>query len=372
MLLDPQSGKFQTVTSLTGIPTHRHIDYGVWQNVFRCHIPALRMTNSTEKFEDSLRKLGVKTTNGKKAPNKPCLLLAVFDQFERTDKIENKFRYESRLLTCFDRYYQVCGQVRKRRSVSHPYIRLVRDGFWHLHNKNGDEWESLKGLEIETLADKGPKITESVEYASLKSDYFECLKIQKIRNRLRHVLIDRWLPEHKARIWNAIRQTQDLIRFQDIEISLAEVNEYSEFWRKVVNHRDSKFRSRVLKAYDYQCAATGWRLMPFRSAESSNKYWTTLLEAAHIIPVSDSRNNAINNGIALTPTLHLAMDRHLIAPGPDHLWHVSDYVLNEVDHDDGARQISELHEKQMILPIREEYHPTYSALEWSLVHLLKP
>ena len=150
------------------------------------------MTNSTDKFEDSLRKLKVLQSQGRVAPNKPCLLLAVFDQFETTDKIENKFHYESRLLTCFDRYFQVCGQDRDRRSVSHPYIRLVRDGFWHLRYKNGD-----LSSEIEKLADKGPNVTESVEYASLQRDYFECLKICETRNRLRHVLIDRWLPEHR-------------------------------------------------------------------------------------------------------------------------------------------------------------------------------
>jgi putative restriction endonuclease len=47
------------------------------------------------------------------------------------------------------------------------------------------------------------------------------------------------------------------------------------------------------------------------------------VEAAHLIPFSESHDDDPRNGIALAPTLHWALDRYLIAPGPDYKWHVS-------------------------------------------------
>ena len=79
--------------------------------------------------------------------------------------------------------------------------------------------------------------------------------------------------------------------------------------------RTAAFRRIVLEAYDYRCAATGWRVLIPGG--------TTLIEAAHIVPFADSFDDNPRNGMALTPTFHDALDRNLIAPGPDMKWHVS-------------------------------------------------
>ena len=50
---------------------------------------------------------------------------------------------------------------------------------------------------------------------------------------------------------------------------------------------------------------------------------SSLIEAAHIVPFSESHNDDPRNGMALTPTFHVALDRNLIAPGPDMKWRVS-------------------------------------------------
>jgi hypothetical protein len=41
------------------------------------------------------------------------------------------------------------------------------------------------------------------------------------------------------------------------------------------------------------------------------------------IPFSESQDDDSRNGIALAPTFRRALDRYLIAPGPDLKWHVS-------------------------------------------------
>lgn len=52
-----------------------------------------------------------------------------------------------------------------------------------------------------------------------------------------------------------------------------------------------------------------------------------VVEAAHIHPFSEAGDDDPRNGLALTPDLHWAMDRHLIALGPDLCWHVSPMLV---------------------------------------------
>lgn len=63
--------------------------------------------------------------------------------------------------------------------------------------------------------------------------------------------------------------------------------------------RDSRFRSKIMRAYDARCALTGVQL--------------DLPEAAHILPVaSPDSTDSVSNGIALLPSFHRAFDRGLI------------------------------------------------------------
>ena len=68
--------------------------------------------------------------------------------------------------------------------------------------------------------------------------------------------------------------------------------------------RDSKFRRAVLYAYEGRCALTGMRLV--------NGGGRLETEAAHIMSVGDGGPDAINNGIALSGTIHWMFDRGLI------------------------------------------------------------
>lgn len=70
-----------------------------------------------------------------------------------------------------------------------------------------------------------------------------------------------------------------------------------------------KFREEVLKAYDYKCAITGESIQ----IDNYNNTTTYLLEAAHIIPYSDSGSFSVNNGISLSVQMHRMFDKKLFA-----------------------------------------------------------
>jgi Predicted restriction endonuclease len=69
--------------------------------------------------------------------------------------------------------------------------------------------------------------------------------------------------------------------------------------------RDAAFRGLVLTAYDNTCAVTGLRII--------NGGGKAEAQAAHIWSVADGGPDEVQNGIALSATVHWLFDRHLIA-----------------------------------------------------------
>lgn len=325
-------------------------------------------------FEAAFKNLNVRYQgSGNPTPHKACMLLAVIDQMDtEADVVENRFKYEPQILDNYDRYFKIARPQATRSEAHYPFVFLVSENFWHLHDKQNQKL-NLSAREAQSLAGKSlQKIFDVVEFASINAELFELLKDPEGRWRLRQTLIRKWLPDYENKIVSEIRNSKDIHRSFEADLTEEETVIAIENWRKVQNFHDSKFRFRVLKAYGFRCAATGWHLRSPRKKQNQNVEYaqSTLLEAAHIMPVSDSRNNRISNGMALTPTLHVAMDSRLIAPGPDHLWHVSEFVWQQAEVDEGARQISAIDGQRIFLPTDQNLHPTRSILEWSEKHLL--
>jgi putative restriction endonuclease len=74
--------------------------------------------------------------------------------------------------------------------------------------------------------------------------------------------------------------------------------------------RDSAFRRLVCQAYDDTCAVTGLRII--------NGGGRSEVQAAHIWPVESGGPDVIQNGIALSGTVHWLFDRHLISLTDDY------------------------------------------------------
>lgn len=73
--------------------------------------------------------------------------------------------------------------------------------------------------------------------------------------------------------------------------------------------RDAAFRQAVLAAYDDTCAVTGLKLI--------NGGGRAEAQAAHVMPVEHGGPDIVQNGIALSATVHWLFDRHLISIGAD-------------------------------------------------------
>lgn len=74
--------------------------------------------------------------------------------------------------------------------------------------------------------------------------------------------------------------------------------------------RDANFRLEVCRAYDNRCAVTGLKII--------NGGGRAEVQAAHIKPVAAGGPDIVQNGIALSATVHWLFDRHLISIDKDY------------------------------------------------------
>ncbi|WP_245495377.1 HNH endonuclease [Rhizobium leguminosarum] len=95
--------------------------------------------------------------------------------------------------------------------------------------------------------------------------------------------------------------------------------------------REAGFRRRVCDAYDNRCAVTGLRIV--------NGGGKAEAQAAHIWPVASGGPDVVQNGIALSATVHWLFDRHLIS--------LTDEYRILVSHNKVPSELRALFEKQM-------------------------
>jgi putative restriction endonuclease len=126
--------------------------------------------------------------------------------------------------------------------------------------------------------------------------------------------------------------------------------------------RSPAFRRKILAIYDHQCAACGLRI----KLPAGND--VSFIDAAHLIPFSESQNDHPTNGLALCKNHHWAMDRNLIAPAPDHHWHVSKIL--DPRRSNGEKELIALSGQALLLPQDGAFHPDAEGLKWRRKQLI--
>ncbi|MGX7873203.1 HNH endonuclease [Mesorhizobium sp. ORM6] len=141
-------------------------------------------------------------------------------------------------------------------------------------------------------------------------------------------------PENAVRLEldprNLDTETFDLIR--------APLEEQSRRIEQILLNRkirDANFRRQICDAYDNRCAVTGIRLV--------NGGGKAEVQAAHIWPVASGGPDVVQNGLALSGTIHWLFDRHLISLTDDYRLLVShNKVPNEL-RNLFAQQLGRIH-----------------------------
>ncbi|MBT2771868.1 HNH endonuclease [Halomonas sp. ISL-60] len=305
-----------------------------------------------------LAKLRVGHSRGRLAPNKPCLLLAIICEVQSGHITTPTIAIDDRLISrYFDLYEAITGQ----RQPANPQLPL-----WHLKSdqgRSGPLWQPLFAANIATLA---PRLGQPKSIAALRELFTEALfdpELFKIfqNSQKAHdasaLLVTKYLYDEQY-------HQKDIHRYLTRALDSSEYEKHPEalignvIEERQQQARSAAFRSLVLEAYDYRCAASRLRYI--------TPDYRYLVEAAHLVPFSESQDDRPTNGLALTPNLHWAMDNHLIAPGPDLQWHVSPGIDRFVTDNSW---LWELDGQSLVLPRSARYQPDREALVWRMDHL---
>lgn len=309
-------------------------------------------------YQDAIRRLKVNTGGGRPSPHKLCMLLAVLDMARAGLLTTNRIPFGPPLL---ERYHQFFSAVKANGDHPNPYFPFFHlagklngggTSFWHLRPLPGREAVLASMKTVRSMGD----ITANIACAELDAELFTLIQDPAAVDALSDTISTHWLD----------RGLQDL---RQVAIRAGEISRYEYRLRQdqplVAKEgpapayvRDPAFRRVVTEVYDYRCAATGVRiLLPTGEA---------MVEAAHIHPFSEAGDDDPRNGLALTPNMHWAMDKYLIAPGPDLCWHVSPALDDRIPD---FNQLTSLAGRQLILPKEPRFIPKRESLAWRLQRL---
>ena len=313
------------------------------------------MPDSLDRYLRAFRSLNVNRTGGRPSPHKPCMLLAVLGLAEAGDLERNEIRFEPALLERYTKFFAAVRSETDHANPYFPFFHLKGEGFWHLRSLLGRE----AVLESMSSARSVAAVTSNIDCAWLDPELHALALVDESRAALREELVVVWFGSYRTKIEQVLQEERGSDHYERVlrERATDKVGFVSE--RPPEPVRSAAFRRVVSEMYDYRCAASGWRIiLPDSRA---------MVEAAHLIPFAETCDDDPRNGIALVPSFHWALDARVIAPGPDHVWHVSKALDDRIADN---KPLLELRGQALMLPKDKLLWPRTDALEWRLRHLL--
>lgn len=287
-------------------------------------------------------------------------MLAIICEVQCGHITSTQVKIDERLLARYHGLYEI---VAGDRQSANPHLPL-----WHLRNDQGPAgplWAPDLANGIGALSEQlgQPKslrqLYERFTSAHIDVTLFQAVLDEQVARKACTLLVTYYFSDQPEALQTLNGYLDRAIRSGEYErnpgLLAGSVKEERQQYA-----RSAAFRSLVLEAYDYRCAASRLRYI--------TPDYRYLVEAAHLIPFAVSQDDRPTNGLALTPNLHWAMDNHLIAPGPDHNWHVSPAVDALVLDNSW---LCELDGCPLALPRDSKWHPSIDALEWRLDNLLR-
>lgn len=312
------------------------------------------MNTGNRLYFDRVQRLRTGRVGDHQRPHKPAMLLAIVDLIAAGKTADNRIVYSPDLLEIFRRYFDEVRSGDDRPNAHLPFWHLSNDSFFHHAPVKGQESAYAAVSSVKGAAE----LSRLIEYAYLDDALFALLSDEAGRRQFRDAIIEEYFPNHRERLL-AIAEDEQGIGMYERALERRIDRGGQELPPVKEDVRDRAFARAVRKAYDYRCAACGIRVVLDD---------IVIVDAAHLIPFSKSHDDDPRNGIALCKNHHWSLDRALIAPGKDLLWHVSRMLDDRIE---GQRDLIGLRKRRVLIPASERYCPRSDALQWRQERLLK-
>jgi len=219
-------------------------------------------------------------------------------------------------------------------SVSGPYDDTEsEDGLLHYAYRTGDPWGGDNRKLRNAIESGQPLILFRKE-------------VKNIYTPIAPVYVVDDVPEESAFLIALDESFTFMPRARDLS---APQRQYAVRLAKQRLHQPA-FRTRVLVAYDVQCAVCQLK-------------HGSLLDAAHIVPDSHERGvPTANNGLALCKIHHAAYDQGMLNITADYIVEIDRDLLLEVDGPMLKHGLQEMHGREISLPLRRADRPDRELL----------
>lgn len=287
-----------------------------------------------------------------RAPHKPLLLLSVLDLFAQGTIRSNLIELTPDLCETFTLYWARIMPPDKRGDISMPFFHLTSEGFWHLVPRPGKEAIVEAASRVRSVNE----LNEVALGARLDAELFEYLRVGEWRDILRSVLVEKYFTTEARR--TLLEQSE--INEEAFDYSLALLKQEKEKHGVVPADddikpaaRDQGFRRAIVTAYAHRCTTCGLRIL------TADRH--TVVEAAHIVPFSVSRNDNPRNGLSLCRLCHWNFDEGMLSVSARYEVITSPQLTL---YDNLASYIVTLAGRGIIHPIEERFMPDLDALAW--------
>lgn len=295
---------------------------------------------------DSLFKL---KRDKNKAPHKPVLLLAVIHEIDEGRICDNRIYINPHLIASFKEIWSRLVSVEENWNCKMflPFYHLSNDkpNFWFLNLEFG----ATMGLTKSNSPKSITALEDGVRYAYFADWLWDLLQNFVRREKLRNQLLDYYFPNKRFLTDEINRSSTTYLKQLQLDFEQNIAADRSPKTYRVVERelRCAIFKSRIPRIYNYTCAISRQRII------SDD---VQMIDACHIKPWSQTKDDGIQNGIALTPTLHRAFDRGIIRINADYTVSVSNNIS---ENENSPFSLQQFAGKRILLPERKEWWPRF-------------
>ncbi len=302
------------------------------------------MENLAAKYLNQFTKLRRASVNGG-APHKPVLLLALCRLILKGAIDSPKIFITPDLVLEFKEVWSQLVTTPHVPTFSLPFYHMRSEPFWTLVPAGSSAMpQSISSLGV---------LKRFVIGAHIDVELFALLKDSYYNNIFQETLIKNYFPGSKLssfaendsgtaiqyEMLNEDRQQYEL-RIESLEKTMS-----IEAFEEEIFVRSGIFKKVVPRIYNYQCAISGMRIESTTNAQ--------MIDACHIVPFAESKDDTISNGISLCPNLHRAFDRGLITITTDYVVKVSSKIAEK----ESPYSITQFDGGEIILPTDPKYYP---------------
>jgi putative restriction endonuclease len=289
---------------------------------------------SPSRILDRIAHLHIDRARPDPAPHKPLLLLVVFELAEKGELPDVALLLTPELAFRFSAFWSIVAHRRTQKpDARFPFFHMKSDGFWTPVDAAGQPAAEFR------LARE----------ARLDPNFVQFARDPALRSQARRFLISKYFePKEQISLYALVGMPlpDDQILAADRDVEAKN--------RAKSKGRDVRFRLDIVAAYNYTCALTGLRLTTITAG--------TIVDAAHIHPFSDSRNDDPRNGMALCKNAHWSFDAGLWSLDDEYRVLVAKGRFDEDAPD--QRPLAAYEGKTIRLPSDKLIWPDHKHLAW--------